>query len=220
MEIPGIGPILINRDLNGRVRLIMDSRCENDDQAKITLDAIAREMQKELGSHAYLIERAFLFEPDIKEELRREITFPLDGVDGVHVVDRLVTESNWSSIAEPDPNAVPRIVFFSIKGGVGRSTALAVVAMGLVEQGKRVLVLDLDLESPGLSSSLLPEDRRPMHGIADWLVKDLVDNGASVFESMVVTSTLPGTGEIFVVPAHGRTRASTLPSWDGFGCRR
>jgi hypothetical protein len=66
-----------------------------------------------------------------------------------------------------------------------------------------VLVLDLDLESPGLSSSLLPEDRRPTFGIADWLVEDLVDNGNGVFEEMVATSALSHNGEIFVVPAHG-----------------
>ena len=66
-----------------------------------------------------------------------------------------------------------------------------------------MLVLDLDLESPGLSSSLLPEDRRPTFGIADWLVEDLVDNGDTVFKDMVATSALSHNGEIFVVPAHG-----------------
>ncbi|MBV5345318.1 MAG: ParA family protein, partial [Rhodoferax sp.] len=50
---------------------------------------------------------------------------------------------------------------------------------------------------------LLPEDRRPTHGIADWLVEDLVDNGFTVFENMVATSSLSHNGEIYVVPAHG-----------------
>ena len=80
------------------------------------------------------------------------------------------------------------IVFFSIKGGVGRSTALAATAWSLAQEGKRVLVLDLDLESPGLSSALLPSERQPMYGIIDWLIEDLVDNGDVVFESMVATS--------------------------------
>jgi len=51
----------------------------------------------------------------------------------------------------------------------------------LLRTGKRVLVLDLDLESPGLSSSLLPPDRQPMYGITDWLIEDLVDNADIVF---------------------------------------
>jgi MinD-like ATPase involved in chromosome partitioning or flagellar assembly len=74
----------------------------------------------------------------------------------------------------------------------------------LAQQGKRVLVLDLDLVSPGLSSSLLPEDRRPTFGITDWLVEDLVDNADTVLADMVGTSTLSHDGEIYVVPAHGR----------------
>lgn len=65
------------------------------------------------------------------------------------------------------------------------------------------MVLDLDLESPGLSTSLLPADRRPSFGITDWLVEDLVDNGDAVLDSMVATSDLSRNGEILVLPAHG-----------------
>jgi hypothetical protein len=42
------------------------------------------------------------------------------------------------------------ITFYSFKGGTGRTMALANVAWILAEQGKRVLVADWDLESPGL----------------------------------------------------------------------
>jgi hypothetical protein len=121
----------------------------------------------------------------------------------VQVIDRLVTESNWAHITPPSA-ASKRVMFFSIKGGVGRSTALAATAWHFAEQGQRVLVLDMDLESPGLSSSLLPPDRNPVWGIADWLVEDLVDNGAEIFEDMVGSSTLSRNGDIWVVPAHGQ----------------
>jgi hypothetical protein len=66
------------------------------------------------------------------------------------------------------------------------------------------MVVDLDLESPGLSSALLPEERRPSFGITDWLVEDLVDNGDAVIADMLATSTLSHDGEIVVIPAHGR----------------
>lgn len=42
------------------------------------------------------------------------------------------------------------ITFYSYKGGTGRSMALANVAWLLAENGKRVLVIDWDLEAPGL----------------------------------------------------------------------
>jgi hypothetical protein len=61
----------------------------------------------------------------------------------------------------------------------------------------------LDLESPGLSGSLLPDERKPKYGITDWLLEDLVDNGETVFDSMIATSELSHDGEILVVPAYG-----------------
>src|SRR5436189_50223 len=41
------------------------------------------------------------------------------------------------------------ITFYSYKGGTGRSMALANVAWILASQGKRVLIVDWDLEAPG-----------------------------------------------------------------------
>lgn len=44
------------------------------------------------------------------------------------------------------------ITFYSYKGGVGRTQALANVAVELANRGKRVVVVDMDLESPGAHS--------------------------------------------------------------------
>ncbi len=54
--------------------------------------------------------------------------------------------------------ATPRLVFHGIKGGVGRSTAIAMLAYHLAKKGKNVLLIDFDLESPGLSGLMLPPD--------------------------------------------------------------
>jgi MinD-like ATPase involved in chromosome partitioning or flagellar assembly len=42
------------------------------------------------------------------------------------------------------------VTFYSYKGGVGRSMALANIAVLLSQEGRRVLVIDWDLEAPGL----------------------------------------------------------------------
>jgi MinD-like ATPase involved in chromosome partitioning or flagellar assembly len=42
------------------------------------------------------------------------------------------------------------ITFYSYKGGVGRSMALANIAVLLARMGKRVMAVDWDLEAPGL----------------------------------------------------------------------
>jgi tetratricopeptide (TPR) repeat protein/cellulose biosynthesis protein BcsQ len=44
------------------------------------------------------------------------------------------------------------VTFYSFKGGVGRSMAMANVGAWLYQQGRRVLMLDWDLEAPGLES--------------------------------------------------------------------
>ena len=50
-----------------------------------------------------------------------------------------------------EKSAAPFITFYSFKGGVGRSMALINTAAILAGRGFRVLVMDLDLEAPGLS---------------------------------------------------------------------
>lgn len=202
-DLPAIGPILINRDLNGRIRLIVEEARQSDPSALAVLASICAQLQQRLGPHAYPADRAVLFEPDLEAARDGTTAFGLDDFEQVQVVDRLATESDWAHIA-PISSGVPRVVFFSIKGGVGRSTALAAAAWSMAQAGQRVLVLDLDLESPGLSSALLPAERRPTYGICDWLVEDLVNNGDAVFPDMTASSTLARDGEIWVVPAHGR----------------
>jgi hypothetical protein len=48
------------------------------------------------------------------------------------------------------------VTFFSFKGGTGRTMALANVAWIMASQGKRVLVVDWDLDSPGLHKFFRP----------------------------------------------------------------
>lgn len=195
--------LIINRDLNGRVRLLLPERFQDNEHSPICYGLAAGLMQK-LGRRGYPPKAAILFESSRDQALRGAVSYKIDckPFPKVWLADRLASESNWTCIA-PESAGVPRIVFYSIKGGVGRSTALAATAWHMAQAGKRVLVLDLDLESPGLLSALLKTDRQPQYGITDWLVEDLVDNGAAVFKSMVATSDLALDGEIYVVPAHG-----------------
>lgn len=193
--------LLINRDLNGRVRLILPERFKEGELHQLWRHLASNLMQR-LGPHAPPADSAILYETERELVCRGVSAYKLAGFEKVWVVDRLASEASWARIA-PEAQGVPRIVFFSIKGGVGRSTALAATAWHLGQAGKRVLVLDLDLESPGLSAALLPAERQPTYGITDWLVEDLVDNAEVVLDNMVATSNLSHDGEIHVVPAHG-----------------
>lgn len=71
------------------------------------------------------------------------------------------------------------ITFYSYKGGVGRSLALVNIATRLAEFGKKVCVIDFDLEAPGLHLKLPGSKsnlRRVNKGIVDY-VYDFSNNG-------------------------------------------
>jgi MinD-like ATPase involved in chromosome partitioning or flagellar assembly len=65
------------------------------------------------------------------------------------------------------------VTFYSYKGGVGRTMALANLAWILAANGKRVLVCDWDLESPGLhrfyQPFLDPDQVRTTDGVLDLI---------------------------------------------------
>ena len=203
-------PIFVNRDLNGRVRLFLDATLEPTEEGEQwqKLQDLAKATHANLSPHVGELDQIFDFKDSLLDLIRASTTYPLSDQLGnilpnVYVVDRLAQEATWETISSAI-STVPRIVFYSIKGGVGRSTALAACAWALADSGQRVLVLDLDLESPGLSTSLLPTSRQPAYGITDWLVEDLVNNGDAILEQMHASlGTHQRGGELIVVPSHG-----------------
>lgn len=98
----------------------------------------------------------------------------------------------------PEPISVPLserpcpfITFYSFKGGVGRSMAVINVAGILAARGFRVLVVDMDLEAPGLSflanQKAADADAKPSQpGFVDLLL-DAVERGPD--------------GDLFCLPA-------------------
>lgn len=104
-----------------------------------------------------------------------------------------------------------RILFFSAKGGLGRTTALAATAWALAQQGKKVVAVDLCIESSGLPFLLKP-DTPPVCGVVDWLADESVD-----LHALFAKSTFDVTGSIYVVPACGTS--TTLANVLAFGKR-
>ena len=199
-------PFVINRDLNGRVRMIFSETSRGNKN----LETLAAKMAERLTPHGFPMESIVAFEPSLELIKANVPSFTLESFKNVTVVDRLAVDADWTNICPPS-DGTPRVVFFSIKGGVGRSTTMAATAWALAQNGERVMVLDLDLESPGLSSYLLPEERRPKYGVTDWLVEDLVDNGDSLLNDMFALSELSHDGAIYVVPAHGKIPGEYVP---------
>jgi hypothetical protein len=201
-DIQKIGKLIINRDLNGYIRLVVDAGLENNESAKTAVEKIAGRLESFLERRVP-VENRIIYEDKIDDVLNNVPCFSSGQFSNVFIADRLLVENDWAHVVPPEEGK-HRMVFYSIKGGVGRSTALAVAAWALAEEGKRVLVLDMDIESPGLSSALMPEEKSPVYGITDWLVEDLAGNGDEVFPYMTAVSEISRHGEIRIVPAHGR----------------
>jgi Mrp family chromosome partitioning ATPase len=135
-------------------------------------------------------------------------------VDGdaqiVSYADRRIVGVDWVRQPSTLRRSPYRLVFGSLKGGVGRSTALAVVAAEAARRGLRVLTVDLDLEAPGIGSMLLPRgsdwstDRMPRYGAVDYLLENNLD-GIDDEELIDFVGISPfQDGFISVIPAAGR----------------
>jgi CO dehydrogenase nickel-insertion accessory protein CooC1 len=125
----------------------------------------------------------------------------------VRVVDRRIVGQDWvRGIWPPMGNVPPIIVFASHKGGVGRSTALAVSATEFARRGLSILAIDLDLEAPGLGELFIAENKQPQFGALDYFVENghgTVDG--DFLDQMRAPSTLTrGRGKVFVIPAVGQ----------------
>src|SRR5262245_34227971 len=106
------------------------------------------------------------------------------------------------------------VTFDSYKGGTGRSMALANMAWILASNGKRVLVVDWDLEAPGLHRYLHPflEDRdlASSEGVIDFVV-DFAAEAVTPLKSP--EEKLP---DDWYVPHANILRYATSLDWDFF----
>lgn len=205
-------PIYIIRDVVGRVSLVVDvpaEKLDNKDELSeglhTKLDKFGPGPEQAVQSREDLLLPEEIFASSEKICLREK---PV-----TYLVDRLMNNRDWlrSPLVVSPP--LPTAVAFSLKGGVGRSTAIAAWAHNLAERGYKVLAADLDLEAPGLQDLLLlheSEPRRnrlPDYGIVDWLVEGRVGQADEVlFNDMLGTVDLPAgiPGEIHLLPAFGR----------------
>ncbi len=197
-------PIFLIRNLFGRIRVLAPDAIRDDGAGLDGLRALASALRDRLGARAALGGEILFVDPALLASVRptaREI------LPGVLLAERLVIGADWWTVAPAAaPGRAPRYTLYSVKGGVGRSTTAAVLARHLAANGRRVLVVDLDLESPGLASAVLEPDRRPDFGVVDWFVEELVGQGEQVVGKMVGAPHWAQTleGEVRVAPAHGR----------------
>ncbi|NNA66147.1 tyrosine-protein kinase family protein [Pseudomonas gessardii] len=95
------------------------------------------------------------------------------------------------------------VTFFSYKGGVGRTTSLALTAAYLSRKGKKVFVIDCDFEAPGLINFF---NTSQVENFKSGLVEYLNDReflGSCNIEDYVyeIEKSYSGSGSINLMPA-------------------
>lgn len=144
-----------------------------------------------------------------------------DKGDRLRVLERRLGKTGWFEAPDAPPWALrgkaPAIVlFYSFKGGAGRSTALAAAALQLAAGGERVAVVDADLDAPGVGSLLAGRDSAvAASGVVDYLLErrvggdrnplDISDyhhrHVVSDYHHRHVTDLSASAGDVLVFPA-------------------
>jgi MinD-like ATPase involved in chromosome partitioning or flagellar assembly len=203
LSVEEIAAGVVIRDISGRLSFFAGSKISEEVFSKLEQD-----LHKALGPYARQ-DRVLAPFDDFGSAVLSDTTAYTVVVDGIaaRVVDRRLVGMDWLRRPAAPASPPPRIVFASLKGGVGRSTALSVVALHLANQGRRVLVIDLDMEAPGISTMLLTTETTPRYGIVDALV----ENGTSGLDDSFMQDLIGSShlaeksGRVDVIPAFGHT---------------
>ena len=213
--------LILVRNWYGSLMLLLP--CSKDELARSPCGPLVDDLQKEAGSLAlspWVLCRNELFDaasywsdPSLIRLCKEDSSEP---ALTLLLLERQDKDRDWLTPAKTTATPIQstkRCVFFSVKGGVGRSSALTMLAITLAMRGKRVLVVDGDFESPGISSSLLPAGGgQPEYGVVDWLTAQSLGADSPSLERMALENAVAPSplnaqlalqGQVLVAPAYG-----------------
>jgi hypothetical protein len=204
--------IVLVRDVIGRVSLVVDDSPRGGPDADYVQALTSRlaEATKPFNAPTGVMLGSTMFDPSQVFQARDLV--PLQDRTsehgGVSMLERGVVGAEWLHPRMNDgPAGSHRVALYGFKGGVGRSSATFMLAQHLAGHGKCVLVVDLDLESPGVSSLLQDDDDLPDYGVIDHIVESAVSNAGGLdLVTKSQTVRVAGNGEVWVAPAGGRPR--------------
>jgi hypothetical protein len=209
--------VILVRDLLGRVSLVVDDLAETgtagNDSAAGPVDDLTARLAAAAGpfigpTPVTLASDLFSPDPILHSPDTITIAEAAAGRGRVRVLERGVVGAEWlRTRTGDDGSAIRRVALYGFKGGVGRSTATFMLAAELAARDRVVLVVDLDLESPGVGALLQGDDDLSDYGFVDYLAESAVGNESGL--ELVVQSRLApvsGNGEIWVAAPGGRPR--------------
>jgi hypothetical protein len=200
---------LLLRDAEGFITVILRENLSSEVKAQL-----ASELSNVLGVYATVppvVTAEEIFDLSLADESNDKFEFvicPNGYQDYVRYIERRIVGGDWvRNIQLPIAGAPKVVVFSSLKGGVGRSTALAVSAVHLARKGKNVLAIDLDLEAPGIGGMFLNTGQLPPYGALDFYVEyGRTEISPEFLDGMTrVAYEHESGGSFTIVPATGLT---------------
>lgn len=111
-----------------------------------------------------------------------------------------IIDNNENSIIRNKKSTKAKIIsFYSYKGGVGRTVALIQTANLLAAKGKKVALIDLDIEAPSFNE-IFSDDIEFDKGLINYLYNKLYSLEKIEVSSIVSKLSLNTKGEVYVIP--------------------
>jgi hypothetical protein len=200
---PQVTKALLMVDLFGKLRLVLWADAERD------TSGVERNLRAGCGAWW----SGEVLRVDEVDEVMRDVyvrtrdqTRPDPDEPRLAVHDRHRSRTAWFTNvnlpwAAPEPGP-PVIVFYSFKGGFGRSTVLASFAIQRAQAGERVCVVDFDLDSPGVGRLLSADTsgHTAQWGVVDFLLEYPMGD-VPLADYYHRCDRVAGAGEIVVFPA-------------------
>lgn len=147
----------------------------------------------------------------VKAEIDSYIKTHSANKDRIWIIEKYLTNVYWNESVIKNKKLdlqSKMICFYSYKGGVGRTTTMVMSAIEMAKRGKKIVMIDFDLEAPGVSS-IFPNEGISQYGLLDYLIESSVyENELQIDEYMYPVSDYchvnQAGGEIYVIPAYGK----------------
>lgn len=213
----GLSEATVIRDIFGRLSFLFSG------QGNLDRNALAGDLHRQLG---FYDAQHIFWDGEASNDLTRALLAEIrcrrhvDSMDSGctwYVLERTIAKKAWLDVsgqAEPvwpyddaERGIRPKIVtFYSFKGGMGRTTALAATALLLARHGRHVLAIDMDIEAPGLAA-LFFDESQILDGTVDfYLESSAVGQGTIDMRPYLRQVDDPKltegmTGSIYIMPA-------------------
>lgn len=216
-KIDSIERAVLIDDLFGMLRVVVWIKEKDDQSVRNAIDEELRQVASPYWSGEVFVASAGTDVDRIFYDRAWEEGRPIMSNEALRVADRYRSRGSWlNDLIEAPWNpgkdvdeGPPILVFYSFKGGVGRSTALASFAIQRARAGERVAIIDFDLDAPGIGVLLAADENGTMAnwGVIDYLLeRPILDQQKAEIDlqdyyHVCRREKVTGSGEIFVIPA-------------------